>query len=597
MKLESHYLRLHSRYSGTRQGESLSVTVDEVAEALDCTHRNAVLLIKRMTSCGWLNWSPKRGRGNRSELRLLADAEEIILRMAKSLVEQRDLRGALEQLQVPNIPAAFKDRFHEWLAGYFGHQSVRRGGTRIDTLRFPLNGPLHTLDPLHMNYTMEAHLAGQLFDSLVRRIPGAEGVQPHVAHAWETDETRIRWTFYLRKGVLFHHGRELTAEDVRFTFDRLRTASHPILYRWALDRIDSMRIIDPYTVRFELREPNEMFLQFLCTYRTSIVPKDAFLEKDRHFGRQPIGTGAFRLTSFDESLLTLETHPAYFKGRAHLDSVEIWNVPDLYRGGESTSLQKFQMIHNVRMPQQLSLQWGQARSVGTTCKFVTFNTDIGGPLADEETRRRVFDALAAFPWAEAFDGADIIAASGFTDSPNEGAPCTDSQEPSKVMGEASVRLELCTISHYEEDARIAKKACEAAGIDLRMTLLSPEEFKTERRLTADLLLFALPLDEERELRMIDLYSSMIGHLDAEAAAATQRMLAAIVREPAPEGRMRLFQALEQRLIHNRSLLVLYKKRLTAAYHPSVQGIPLDELGWMPFRDIWFKPEEADIPEE
>lgn len=621
MKLESHYLRLHNRFNGTKRGEPLAVTVDEVADALDCTHRNAVLLLKRMTACGWLSWSPKRGRGNRSELRLLADAEAIILRMAQSLVEMRDLRGALEQLQVPAIPVVVRERFHEWLAGYFGFQSVRQGGTRIDTLRFPLNGPLHSLDPLHMNYTLEAHLASQLFDSLVRRHPGTDTVRPHVAHAWETDVTRTRWTFYLRKGVLFHHGRELTAEDVRFTLDRLRSASRPIMYRWALERIESVRVIDPYTVQIALSEPNELFLQFLCTYRTSIVPEDAVRASGERFGRQPVGTGPFRLTSYDGTLLTLEAHPAYFKGRAHLDRVEIWNMPDLNRDGASANLQQFQIIHNARLPQELSQRWSKARPVGMTCKFITFHTGKGRPLADEVVRRRVFDALKAFRWAEAFDSADIAPAAGFTGSlsgPSAGIAAgtampmrkdDDDDPPSGfrvacVSKEASCHfsdgpaaaLELCTITHYAEDARMAQEACAAAGIDLRITLLSPEEFKTDRRLNADLLLFALPLDEERELRMIDLFCSMIRHLAAEVAAATERMISAIVREPAYEGRNRLFHELERQFIRDRSLLFLYKKRLTAAYHPSVQGIPLDELGWLPFQDIWFKPMEGDSGE-
>jgi SgrR family transcriptional regulator len=590
LKLESHYLRLHKRYNGTTQVEPLEVTMDELADILDCTHRNAVLLIRRMSDCGWVDWSPRRGRGNRSELRLLANAEEVILRMAQSLVERRDLRGAFEQLEVPSIPGAVRERFHQWLGGYFGHQSVHQGATRIDTLRFPLNGPLQTLDPLYMNYTVEAHLCSQLFDSLVRRQPGSGAIQPHIAHAWEAEQTRTCWTFYLRKGVLFHHGRELTSKDVCFTFERLQAAAHPLLYRWALDQIEEVAAIDPFTVRMRLSEPNELFLQLLCTYRSSIVPEDAVLTLGDSFGKQPAGTGPFRLVSNDGVLLVLESHHAYFRGRAHLDRVELWNMPDLYRDRDTSALQEFQILHNTRIPGDLSRRWSEARQVGMTCKFVTFKTGGGGAFANEAFRKRVYRVLQAIQWGMAYEGAEIITGTGISGVPRgmEAGPEADQAGESSMISS----LDLCTITHYGEDARIVQNACLAAGIQVNITLLSPEEFRTERRLAADLLLFAIPLDEERELRMFDLFRSMLRHQTATIAGEAQRKLSAVMGEASPECRQQLFRELEEWFTHNGSLQVLYKKRLTAAYHPSVKGIPLDELSHIPFREIWFKPEEA-----
>jgi SgrR family transcriptional regulator len=591
VKLESHYLRLYSSIEGNDEGSgTIAVTMDEIAAILECTHRNAVLLIRRMCDNGWLSWKPKRGRGHRSELRFLADTESIILRMAQTLVERRDLRGAIEQLQVPSIPVSVRDRFHEWLSGYFGHQSVRERGTRIDTLRFPLNGPLQTLDPVYMNYTMEAHLANQLFDSLVRRQPGSDRIQPHVAHAWDTDTTRTEWTFYLRKGVLFHHGRELRAEDVRFTMERLASASHPLLYRWAFEGIKSVQVIDPYTIRMTLRHPNELFLLLLSTYRTSILPADIVQEYGERFGRQPSGTGPFRLTGFDEALLMLEAHPAYFRGRAHLDRVEIWNVPDLYRGREAAALQQFQMIHNARVPTELADRWSKTRNAGMTCKFVTFNARDGGTLTNPKALSGLFDVIRGIHWEDELEGTDVVTATGFMAEDAGSVEVAEVAEMGAVL--AGMQLELCTIPHYEEDARILQAACRKAGIELAVTLLTPEQFKTERRLSADLLLFALPLDDEKELRMIDLYYSMLRHLPERIGAETERMLFAIVREPSSEARGLMFRKLEGLLSSHLSLLVLYKKRLTMAYHPSVQGVPLDELGWMPFRDIWFKADQA-----
>jgi SgrR family transcriptional regulator len=573
-------------------GEPLEITVGEIADTLECTHRNAVLLLKRMSEGGWVEWSPQRGRGKRSELRFLAHTEAIVLQIAQSLVERGDLHGAMERLGSNAIPSSAKLRFQEWLAGYFGHQSVRQGDTRIDTLRFPLNGPLQTLDPLYMNYTMEAHLASQLFDRLVIQRPGSEEVLPHIAHAWETDRTRTRWVFYLRKGVLFHHGRELRAEDVQFTLERLRQAPHPILYRWALDRLESLEVIDPYTIQMTLSQPNEWFLPLLATYRTSIVPEDLVREYGERFGRQPVGSGPFRLVSFDEVRLLLDVHAGYFRGRAHLDRVELWNMPDTYRPDGAESLQQFQLIHNARIPSVLSKRWNRTTRIGTTCKFVTYNSAGEGLLSDEGLRERVFDAIATIAWEKELDSTDIQKADRFVEASDPSMDSMIDHQRSAVpmQHKAGVVLELCTITHYEEDARIVERACKEAGITLRMTLLTPEHFKTDRRLAADLLLFAMPLDEERWLRLIDLYQGILNRLPEDASSEFSRLLEHIIADPSPNQRLRSFQQFEAQLIRDRRLQILYKKRLTVAYHSSVQGMPLDELGWMPFRDIWFKNE-------
>ncbi|MFU2104480.1 ABC transporter substrate-binding protein [Paenibacillus larvae] len=60
-----------------------------------------------------------------------------------------------------------------------------------------------------------------LFNTLVRYNEKSRKLEPELAHHWESDGQQKIWTFYLRKGIYFHHGREMTAGDIKYTFDRL----------------------------------------------------------------------------------------------------------------------------------------------------------------------------------------------------------------------------------------------------------------------------------------------------------------------------------------------------------------------------------------
>jgi MarR-like DNA-binding transcriptional regulator SgrR of sgrS sRNA len=593
MKLESHYIRIRQRFPSVSEAQPVEITIDEIASALACTHRNAVLLLKKMSDRKWLSWKPERGRSKKSKLTFLVRTEDIIIRLAQDLVLKKDLRGALEQMNISSVPSSLKDHFHSWLNGQFGHMSELRNDKRIDTLRFPQTSPINTLDPLYMNFTAESHLVNQLFDSLVRYNRQRQAVEPHLAHSWETDENRISWTFHLRKGVLFHHGREMTAEDVAFSLLRLKYAPTRLLYRWAYEQIRSVEVVDPITVRMELDAPNELFLQFLSTNRASIVPKDICEDLQDRFGQAPIGTGPFKLTRHDETMSVLEAFPFYFQGRAHLDKVELWHLPGLHQDERNIPLESFQIIHNYRLPDEPSADWNLVQRHGAQCKFITCNLLKHGPLTDDTVRAAVFEAIDRNRLIREWDVDSVTAADSFI-MEEEGRLLQQNSGQAgglrlREAGYQGETIRLCTIPQYEQDALLVQKVALQSGLRIELMLLPVEEFKGERRFQADLLLFSLILDNDVELRLIDLYKSMQHHMPPEPKALMGGYLDQILSEPSRERRMILFQHIEQLLKERCLLFFLYRKHLKTIYHSSVKGITLDSLNWVQFKNIWFKP--------
>jgi len=601
VKLEHHYLKLREGYPLAGEDEAQYVTLDELAAVLQCTHRNAALLLKKMAARGWLQWSPQRGRGRRSALCFRVPAEDLLLGLMQSLVNRHDLRGAMEQLHVARSEP-LKERFRHWLDGYFGYSSELRGDRRFDTLRFPLAQPPDSLDPLTIQFAAEAHLVQQLFDPLVRYNRLTQSVIPHIAHAWETDASRTVWTFHLRKGILFHHGRELHADDVKYTFERLKQYGGGALYSWAHQRIEAVETLDPVTVRFRLAAPNELFLAYAATNRASIVPADVCAELGEQFARAPVGTGPFKLSLNDGAICILEAFPAYFQGRAHLDRVELWHMGEASGKEAYRPLDSFQILHNYTLPEDRQPEeWEQVQQQGATCRFLTFNLLKHGPLADPDLRGAVCAALDRTRLFERLGGDVLYAADSFVrgDAGVLGqTPCPQAlpvaHDPAAVrallkrLGYARERLVICTIPQYERDARLVQSMLQESGFAAEVRLLAIEDFRSEQRLQADLLLFSIMLDNDAEVRLIDLFTTMQRHLEPAAKAAVGRGLEEVLAERCPERRLERLERIEGYLAARRLLHFLYFKRLKTVFRTSVKGIALDSLDWVHFKDIWFE---------
>ena len=211
-------------------------------------------------------------------------------------------------------------------------QAPRRGG--ILTIR--AWDPPH-FDPV-LTFSYATHVLTSLTHSRLLRHragpaikPGSFPIEGDVAESWQqTNETT--YVFRLRRGVRFHpkppvNGRELTAEDVRFSVERLLTtpsAPNAVMLR----SVDKVEAVDRYTIKFTLKEPFAWFLDMLANPMTvAIVPREC-VEKfgDLKKPEAMIGTGAWMLESYRPNVsATFVRHPAYFmSGLPHIDRVEAY---------------------------------------------------------------------------------------------------------------------------------------------------------------------------------------------------------------------------------------------------------------------------------
>jgi peptide/nickel transport system substrate-binding protein len=148
--------------------------------------------------------------------------------------------------------------------------------------------------------------------------------KPDLASSIEPSKDAKEWVFNLRKGVKFHNGKELTADDVVYSLNYHRGADSKSGGKASLAAVDDITKLDPHQIKITLKGGDADFLYSLTDYHLLTVP-DGF--KD---WANPIGTGAFRPEKFDPGVrISLKKFPDFYKeGRGHLDGAEITVIND-----------------------------------------------------------------------------------------------------------------------------------------------------------------------------------------------------------------------------------------------------------------------------
>ena len=165
-------------------------------------------------------------------------------------------------------------------------------------------------------------------DALVKPLPEGRNT-PSLAQSWTVAKDGLTYDFVLRKGLIFHNGDPVTAEDVKFSYERYKGAGAKT-YR---DKVAAVEVIDPLRVRFRLKEPWPDFMTFYGTSATGagwIVPKK-YVERvgADAFKNAPVGAGPYKVTSFKPGLeIVLEAHEGYWRKTPSVKRLVLKSIPE-----------------------------------------------------------------------------------------------------------------------------------------------------------------------------------------------------------------------------------------------------------------------------
>jgi MarR-like DNA-binding transcriptional regulator SgrR of sgrS sRNA len=549
--------------------------LSELESVWYCNRKNVKNKLRKLEKEGKYIYYPGRGRGNFSRISFLGSFQQEIEEAVMTCIENDQLEEVVQILQLP-IPKSWVAKLSIEVQKLFGFHSIDQAK---DVLRTMVPRKITTLDPLYSSINFENYLIQQLGDTLVTYDQQTDSIRPHLAIQWKIENHFTTWTFYLRKGVHFHHQRILTSEDVKYTFERFQKVSSQL--HWIVANICNIECLSPYVVRFQLERSNPFFLRYVSSCNLSILPKDEPFDEKNKF----IGTGPFQLKKCTESLVALEAFDHYFLERPFLDEIEYYLVSNetnetiTYQlkddAGSELSIEKEDMIMGFQF---LAFNFNRSPMV----KNHRFRTalyhliDINKINKDLE-REHLDEASSFFPWKS-------------KPQPKNRILIKSLLEESGYQGE-TLTLYAEDSPHKKEEAEWIVNESAVFGIHIQPVYFNMHDFySNEIDQNADLLLMG-------EVASFDLHFSFLEafynkalifrrFLHEDHFKYIENYLESFKYESDRQKREYWIEEVEQYIREEKLILFLYHPKKQRTFNALIQDIRFGPFGYDDFRKSW-----------
>ncbi len=505
-------------------------------------------------------------------------------------------------------------------------RAVRGASADGGAYRRPLGNDPATLDPARIRDIYGLAVAQQLFDGLVQ-FDQTLTITPALAQFWKASRDGLVWTFTLRRGVKFHHGREVTADDVIYSFTRIvdpKTGSGGADLFLAIQgaqefregragHITGLSALDPYTVQVTLTEATVPFVSVLAVGHAKIVPRDLAEQQGESFGLHPVGTGPFKFVRWERGReIVLAGNPDYFGGPPRLFRVTYRIFPGeqldrMYQEFENGALDDTPVpTKNYRqiLAQQRYLY---VRRPMFSVRHYAINTRVK-PLDDRRVRRALAHAIDREAIvSEVFLGRYVLARGilppgtlgfnpklqGYDYSPAKARELL--AEAGHPGGGNLPPLEIWSSVKHEgivrEHERIAKDLA-AIGVRADFHYLTDwpsfSKMMVEKKLPVFLHAWFADVPDPDNFLFKLFYSQSPRNFFDYSNAAVDSLLVQARAEQSPVRRVELYRRAEELILEDVPVIPVWHYTYERLFQPYVRSVEVSGLGdpYIPLRKIW-----------
>ena len=494
--------------------------------------------------------------------------------------------------------------------------------------RRPLGHDPETLDPARISDIYSRSVSQQIFDGLVQ-FDQTLTITPALAQFWKASRDGLAWTFHLRKGVKFHHGREVTADDVVYSLTRIldprtKTGAADLFlavkgareFREGRARtVSGLVALDRHTVQVTLDEALAPFVAALAVGHAKILPRELVEAQGDAFCAQPVGTGPFRFERWERGKeIVLAANPEYFGGPPHLSRV----VYRIFAGERwETTYDEFQKGHLEDAPVPTRNYRKVIAGTGhiyvkrpmISARFYGLNTRVK-PLDDRRVRQALIYAVNREAIIEeAFFGRYVTArgilppgTQGF--NPRLTGYPYDPQRARQLLAEAghpggrglppiviwsSVKLEAVV-----RELELVRKHLEAVGVEARVQFQTDwpaySRLLTEGRLPVFLYAWYADVPDPDNFLFKLFHSKSARNFFGYANPVVDDLLVSARNATDIQRRLELYRRAEQLVLDDAPFIPMMHHTYERLFQPYVRSVEVSGLGdpYIPLRKIWLE---------
>jgi peptide/nickel transport system substrate-binding protein len=308
--------------------------------------------------------------------------------------------GTASLMALGTMPVAAQDATPMAAQEATPNPNAKQGGV----LRVGLQADPAELDPHKTQLTAAWHVIEHVYNGLVATNSSLEPI-PSLAESWDISEDGLTYTFHLRQGVKFHNGREVVAEDVKFSYERILDPETASPAQPDLENVESIEATDDATVTITLKAPDSSFLAKLMGSSLAIVPSEV-VEAEGDLMNIMVGTGPFKFVEYvPNSMLVVEANPDYWEeGLPYLDGIEFQIVPENTARTTALSSGTVDFIEYAPAQDMPTFENDETLKVSgdqnTNVRFLAFNVEKE-PFTDLKVRQAISMVIDRAPIIDA----------------------------------------------------------------------------------------------------------------------------------------------------------------------------------------------------